>query len=393
MPDKNDKEISNKISITANNFKGAETNTVTNIIEYNSDLHEGEGGGQEPSDNRYKITGTAWIDENSDGKRNDNEERLANIQVMLLNKDANSIVRDPDSGEEKITTTKDDGTYEFNNLENGEYLVLFIYDSLNYNLTEYKKQGIDEALNSDVIDIDITMDGQKKVAEITDIIVIKDGNARDVNIGLCSANKFDLKIDKYIQKITLATPTIGTRVDEYGKGTKLAKVEVLERNVGKSSAVIEYKIAVTNEGTVPGYVNKIVDYLPEKVNFSTELNPDWYLSENGNIYNSSLANTVIKPGETKEVVLIVNIKITEDLLDTLVNSAEIYESYNEQGLKDIDSTVNNKVETEDDMSKAEVIVSLVTGKTTMYLLVALVIMIILGFGAYEIKKRVLNKKI
>ena len=393
LPDKNDKEISNKISISANNFKGAETNTVTNIIEYNSDLHEGEGGGQEPSDNRYKITGTAWMDENSDGKRNDNEERLANIQVMLLNKDANSIVRDPDSGEEKITTTRDDGTYEFNNLENGEYLVLFIYDSLNYNLTEYKKQGIDEALNSDVIDIDITMDGQKKVAAITDIIVIKDGNARDVNIGLCSANKFDLKIDKYIQKITLATPTIGTRVDEYGKGTKLAKVEVLERNVGKSSAVIEYKIAVTNEGTVPGYVNKIVDYLPEKVNFSTELNPDWYLSENGNIYNSSLANTVINPGETKEVVLIVNIKITEDLLDTLVNSAEIYESYNEQGLKDIDSTVNNKVETEDDMSKAEVIVSLVTGKTTMYLLVALVIMIILGFGAYEIKKRVLNKKI
>ena len=393
LEDKEDKEISNKILINANNYAGIETNTVTNIIEYNSDLHEGEGGEQEPSDNRYKITGTAWIDENSDGKRNDNEERLANIQVMLLNKDANSIVRDPDSGKEKITTTKDDGTYEFSNLENGEYLVLFIYDSLNYNLTEYKKQGIDESLNSDVIDIDITMDGQKKVAAITDIIVIKDGNARDVNIGLCSANKFDLKIDKYIQKITLATPTIGTRVDEYGKGTKLAKVEVLERNVGKSSAVIEYKIAVTNEGTVPGYVNKIVDYLPEKVNFSTELNPDWYLSENGNIYNSSLANTVIKPGETKEVVLIVNIKITEDLLDTLVNSAEIYESYNEQGLKDIDSTVNNKVETEDDMSKAEVIVSLVTGKTTMYLLIALVIMIILGFGAYEIKKHVLNKKI
>ena len=392
LSDKNDKEISNKLTISANNLKTVETNTVTNIIEFNPELHE-EGGEQQPSDNRYKITGTAWIDENSDGKRNDNEERLANIQVMLLNKDANSIVRDPDSGEEKITTTRDDGTYEFSNLENGEYLVLFIYDSLNYNLTEYKKQGIDEALNSDVIDIDITIDGQKKVAAITDIIAIKDGNARDINIGLCSANKFDLKIDKYIQKITLATPTIGTRVDEYGKGTKLAKVEVLERNVGKSSAVIEYKIAVTNEGTVPGYANKIVDYLPEKVNFSTELNPDWYLSENGNIYNSSLSNTVIKPGETKEVVLIVNIKITEDLLDTLVNSAEIYESYNEQGLKDIDSTVNNKVETEDDMSKAEVIVSLVTGKTTTYVLMIFAVTTILGFGIYVIKKHVLNKKI
>ena len=78
--------------------------------------------------------------------------------------------------------------------------------------------------------------------------------------------------------------------------------------------MIEYKIVVTNEGAVPGYVKKIVDYLPEELGFNTELNKDWYLSDNGNLYNASLANTVIEPGQSKEVTLIVSKKITENSL-------------------------------------------------------------------------------
>src|SRR5699024_5202757 len=124
-------------------------------------------------------------------------------------------------------------------------------------------------------DVNLTLNGERRIAGITDVLTIDGENVRNIDIGLYTANKFDLRLDKYVNKITLTTPTIGTRVDEYGRDTKVAKVEVLERNVGQSSAVIEYKIAVTNEGSVPGYVSKIVDYLPEKVNFSTELNPDW----------------------------------------------------------------------------------------------------------------------
>ena len=52
----------------------------------------------------------------------------------------------------------------------------------------------------------------------------------------------------------------------------MKKIEVLRQNVDKSSIVIEYKIVVTNEGALPGYVNKIIDYLPKDVNFNTELN-------------------------------------------------------------------------------------------------------------------------
>ena len=390
LSDMNDKEVSMKFNVSARNFEGVDTNTVTNIIEYNSEMHPDDPSN--PTNNRFRITGTAWLDENMDGRRDTEEQTLSDIQVVLLNQNGNALIRDPDTNEEKITTTSENGTYQFDNLPNGDYLVVFIYDSSNYSLTTYQKEGIDESLNSDAIDINLTFNGERRIAGITDVLTINGNNVRDIDIGLYSAEKFDLRLDKYVNKITLTTPTIGTSVYEHNNA-KVAKVEVLGSNLGRSSAVIEYKIVVTNEGSVPGYVNKIVDYLPEKVNFSTDLNTDWYLSDNGNIYNASLENEVINPGESKEVDLIVSIQITEDMIDTLGNSAEIYEYYNEQGLEDIDSTAANEVTTEDDMSSADVVVSIVTGKIVMYTSITLVVIALLGFGIFAIKKHVLNKKV
>ena len=397
LPDENDKEVKTSATIEAFGFEAVTSNEITAIIEYDPNANHSQGGNGGSGSgtnkpNRYRITGTAWIDANGDGERDSSEQKVSNMQVILLNKDTIAIITDPDSGEQKRTTTSDNGTYTFNNLPNGEYVVVFVYDSSNYSLTEYRKEGVNERFNSDAIDVNITIDGERRLAGMTDVLTVDGENVRDIDIGIYTATKFDLRLDKYVNKITLTTPTIGTRVDEYERNTTLGKVEVLERNVGQSSAVIEYKIVVTNEGSVPGYASKIVDYLPDKVNFSTELNPDWYLSENGNIYKSTLADEIINPGESKELTLIISINITEDMLDILENNAEIYESYNEMGLEDIDSTVNNNNSEEDDMGKAEVIVGIVTGAAIMYTAIILVVVTMLGFGIYGIKKYILDKK-
>lgn len=394
LPDKNDKEIENKMTVSALNYDGATTNTVKNVIEYYQTIHDQANNDTpptEPTEERYKITGTAWLDSNKNGKRDTDETLLSNISVLLLNKEDNTIVKDVDTNEPKRTLTGDNGTYEFTNLIQGEYIVIFLYDASRYSLTTYQEKDVDTGLNSDVIDINITVDGVRTIAGTTDVIKILNENARDIDIGLYTAEKFDLKLDKYISKITRTTPSSGTKTYTYNN-SQLAKIEVLGKSLGKSSIVIEYKIVVTNEGAVSGYAKKIVDYLPEGVGFSTELNKDWYLSDNGNVYNASLANELIEPGETKELTLVVTKKITEDSLGNLNNNAEIYESYNEQGLKDMDSTAGNKVQDEDDMSKADIILSIVTGKIIMYTAIALGVIAILGFGIFEIKKRVLDKK-
>ena len=403
LPDNNDKEIRSKILLQSDSMEDIESNEVVNTIEYNQNInHPDTPGTDDPNNpdnpnnpdkpNRYKITGTAWIDSNQDGKRDNEEQTASGIQVYLLNKSKNSIVEDVDTGNKKITETNNSGKYEFSNLEPGQYVVIFVYDSSRYSLTTYQAQGVDTSLNSDAIDINITLDGERRIAAITDTITITNNNARDIDIGMYEANKFDLRLDKCISKVTLSTPTIGTRVDEHND-EKIAQIQVLGSNLGKSTAVVEYKITITNEGSVAGYAKKIVDYLPEEFSFNTELNSDWYLSDNGNIYNSSLENTLIKPGETKELKLILSVNITEDKIGIVTNTAEIYETYNEQGLQDIDSTPANQASDEDDSSKAEIVLGLVTGKIIGYTALVIVVIAILVVGIYQIKKRVLNKKI
>ena len=74
-----------------------------------------------------------------------------------------------------------------------------------------------------------------------------------------------------------------------------------------------------------------------------------------------------------------------------MNTAEIAEVYNEQGLADINSTPANKVETENDFGKAEVILSVGTGGVT-YVIIAIITIAVLGTVAVLIKKNKIDLK-
>lgn len=425
LSDKKDKQVQNKMTVSASGIESKQTNTVTNIIEYHQVTHDKLiSGGKDVTEQTnqakptsstnpstpttptnpsnpttpeitetYKISGTAWIDKNKNGKREESEELLGNLKVMLIYKANNEIVKDKNTKEEKIATTNEKGEYQFENLEPNEYLVIFLYDAAKYNITDYQKEGVDESTNSDAINLKITLDGKQIYAGVANTIKLTDRNQRDIDIGLYLAEKFDLRLDKYIDKITLTTPTIGTRVTTY-QNSKLEKPEILARNVGKSSIIVEYKIIVTNEGQVPGYATKIVDYLPEDMKFNTELNRDWYASDNNHtVYNTSLAEIKLNPGESKELTLVLSLNITEKNMGKIIrNQAEIYESYNEQGLEDFDSKPANKIESEDDLSGADILISVVTGKIVTYTVIALVVISLLIVGIVIIKRKVLTRE-
>lgn len=72
------------------------------------------------------------------------------------------------------------------------------------------------------------------------------------------------------------------------------------------------------------------------------------------------------------------------------NSAEIFETSNNYGLLDIDSTPGNKANDEDDYSIANVVVGVKTGQTVVYILLTAIVLAILGFGVYMIKKKILK---
>lgn len=389
-----EKQIVNSAVMYADAIEKVKLNDVTMYLHYNKDVHDtDEQTPETPENNRYKITGTAWLDSNQNGQRDENETFLSGIEVLLLDKQTSQIVQDVDTKQNKTTTTNGNGYYEFNNLVSDEYLVVFLYESGKYSITEYQKEGVNDNFNSDAVSMKVILNGEQRYAGLTDTIRVTNQNQRNIDIGLYTAEKFDMRLDKYITEITLTTPTIGTHTYTYGN-SQLERVEVLAKNVNKSNIVMKYKIVVTNEGQVAGYVKKIIDYLPEETSFNSEINPNWYISDNNRtVLNTSLENTKINPGESKEVELVLSLSITDENIGNIVNNnAEIYETYNEQGLTDMDSTEANQAEQEDDMSKADIVLSVVTGKIVMYSILGIVILAMLITGIIFIQKKVFKKK-
>lgn len=387
-----EKEITNYAVISGDMFEETTSNSVKAIIEYNKEAHDlVDGPSDKPQkEGRYIISGTAWLDTNSNGQRDEEEQILPGIEVRLLNKNTNEIVKDIDSGVEKITQTSSNGEYRFTNLEAGEYTVIFVYNYAKYDLTNYRVNGVQNSVNSDFINTNMNINGKEQTVAISDLIRIDKENARNIDIGLIESNKSDLRLDKYISKITL---TYGNTVKTYDyEDVKLAKVEIPAKELSNATVIVDYKIVVTNEGAIANYVKKIVDYIPKDMKFNSELNRDWYESTNGDLYNSSLANTKLESGESKEVTLTLTRKMTDKNVGIVNNNAELYEVYNEEGITDIDSTPANKVNGEDDMSAADVVISVKTGDAVIYTaIISVIICTALGISIYYIRKFVLRR--
>ncbi len=385
------KEITNTASVKADGINTLISNEIkhTIVAKQGSDINDPST--DDNVEGTYRISGIAWLDQNKDGKRDEGEQKLAGIPVILLHAENGNIVKDIVTGKDKKQETNEYGEYAFSNLNPGNYMVIFLYDSGKYATTNYKQAGVNDNQNSDAVQVKVVYEGVTRVAGASDTLSVTSENRTNIDIGLVLSPKFDLKLDKVISRITVSDAK-GTDVYDY-KDEKVAKLDLNKKMAVGSSIMIEYKIKVTNEGAVPGYAKKIVDYMPSDMKFSSELNKDWYVANNGtNLYNASLANTLINPGETKEVTLLLTKKITESNMGIVNNTAEIVECSNDLGIADNDSTPGNKVQNEDDMSSADVIIGTKTGEVYMYMVLALIVVGMLGTGIFLIKKKVIGSK-
>lgn len=344
-----------------------------------------DDGDNEEIDLKYKISGFAWEDKNKNGKYDSSEPKLSDIVVKLFDSDSNTIVRDL-KGNNLVVQTDDNGEYIFNNISSGKYLVLFEYDNKNYSVTAYKKDLVSEDVNSDVISKTAHIDGVQKIVAVTDIIEL-DSNKAYVNIGLIKSGKYDMSLNKSISKVIVKYDGFN-KTYEYDR-IKLAKVEIPSKNMNDASIELEYQIEIKNEGDIDGYVDEIIDYLPDGFSFDDKLNKGWSISANGILKNVSLTGILIKSGETKSISLYLTRKLTSDSIGILKNAAEILKSTSIDGMVDIDSVEGNRIQEEDDYSEAELIISVKTGALTYtgIIILAVVILIILKL---LIDKKIIN---
>ena len=179
----------------------------------------------------------------------------------------------------------------------------------------------------------------------------------DQDIEKIKVQSFDLALRKWVTK-TIVIEDGKEQVTETGHQAEdnpeeVVKVELEKSKLDRVVVKFEYKIRVTNEGEVAGYVKEITDYIPEGLRFVAVENPDWE-EKDGKIVTDKLANTLLSPGESTEVSILLTWINREDNMGLKVNVAEISKDYNQYETPDIDSTPNNKVEGEDDIDDAPV---------------------------------------
>ena len=340
---------------------------VEDIVENTGATANGGGSSSSNITKTYKVTGNAWLDENKDGVRDDSEQKMSGITARLVDADTGTII--------KSVTTDSKGAYTFAGIANGNYLVIFDYDTVKYTVTTYQKAGVEVNVNSDAITTKIEQDGRQRNAAVTDRIVVADSSISNIDIGFLYADTFDLALETSITKMTVQNRA-GTDSVEFENAT-LAQMPIAAKHISSSTTYIEYKIKVSNLGEIAGNVKRIVDYIPAGMTFSSTLNPDWYTGTDGNLYTSALADVELQPGESREVKLVLTKQMTEDNTGNVNNIAEIAEDYNIYGVSDTNSTPLNKAQGENDMSSADAIITVKTGEVFIYISV-IITSVILG---------------
>ena len=335
-----------------------------------------------PTDKTYSISGTAWLDENEDGIKDEKEKLLKGILVKIkqINKDNVAEYLKGEDGKEITAITDNDGKYEFKELKAGKYIIEFEYNTKTYKLTP--------VTNKDSVPTAPTT--SKGTTVKTDTLNVTNGNIENINIGLVLNSKFDLELNKYITKVTVQNNS-GTTEYNYNN-EQLAKVEIKAKQMASSTVLVEYQIEVKNNGAVPGTATVIADYLPKGLKFNSEMNTNWYQGTDGNLYTEELKDIMLEPGESKQVKLVLTKAMTSNSTGTFTNAAEIYEDKNDFGLVDTNSTPANKEQKENDYSTAELIISTATGSPMMYIGIIITSMLILGGGIYLINKKVILEK-
>ena len=390
-----EKTVTNFATVSSEEIEERETNSITHIVEASeksivasklqSSSSSSASGTNTNIAKTYKLTGTAWLDSNKDGMRSIGEELLTGIVVRLVNSETGVI--------QNSTTTDSNGTYTFSGITNGNYLVIFEYDTVKYTVTSYKKDGVEINVNSDAITTKLEQDGRTRNGAITDVITIANGSVSGIDIGLVLADTFDLKLDKAITKVTTQSAK-GTVTDEYNN-VKFAKTEVAAKHLSGATVYVEYAITVSNIGDVSGYAKKIIDYMPEGMTFnsSLEANSDWYTGSDGNLYSTALANRELKTGESATLKLVLTKQMTTENTGLVNNLAEVYEDYNIYGISDTNSVPANKAQGENDLGLADIAILIKTGESFIYVSV-IITTILLGsiviFIAYN--KIVLGKR-
>lgn len=329
-----------------------------------------------------------WVMYDKDGKETTDVKNAVKLTTDYLSKEQGEarMAANSELKENPALLTAFDGTKEISDT-NPDYADVKIA----FKVTE--PNGSSKIL---VNSAQITDDTDKNGKDVDDIDSTPDkwvDGEDDQDKEYIKLTEFDLALRKWVTQAIVIENGKETVTQTGHKAEddpeQVVKVELNRKKLNSVTVKFRYSIRVTNEGDIAGYAKQIKDYIPEGLKFDAKDNPDWKDEGNNIITTRKLENTLLQPGQSAEVEVLLTWKNNKNNLGLKVNTAEISEDYNEKHVHDKDSTPNNKVPGEDDIDDAPVLLSISTGAAKLYIALSCTVLITLAGGIVLIKKFVL----
>lgn len=324
----------------------------------------------------YEISGKAWNDLNKNGIYETNETVLKNVIVKLFDLNTKRII--------KTTKSNDNGDYLFTELENGEYTVLYEYDTVKYSPTVFKAKSENDTNISEAIETNIVNNEINSSIAVTDAVKINFKSKEAQNLGLIENTNFDLELTTEVEKVEeVGKVTTNKKFVVEENKDKTIKEQKIKTTKDKDKLEITYKVKLLNKGEIKGTALKIGGKLPKNIKFAPEKNPDWII-DGEKIYTTAFSHLMLKTGEEKTVKLVAEInEFKEHEFDL-----EILEDKSENGAKDINSNINNNNLYENDYIKNKIHI---TKDKNLFIIITM-ILVITVVGTIFILKNVNSKK-
>ena len=320
-------------------------------------------------------------------------EHDTNVEYMWKMYDENDEETDEVEKAVKVKT-------EYLSKENGEENLIKAYDGETLDYKDIKIAFKVKDPNSN----EIIITNQAQISEDTDEegkdVEDRDSTPNEWNEGEddqdvehVKVEYFDLALLKYVTKVILIENGKQTVTETGYNGLEdpepEVKVELHRKKLNEVVVKFGFGIKITNEGDIPGYATEIKDHVPEGLRFVAEDNPDWTDEGNNIITTRKLEGTLLQPGESAVVEVILTWINGNNNLGLKTNIAEISEDKNEYGIPDRDSTPDNFVDEEDDQDHAKVLLAVETGRPQTYFTLTLGLLTIVLVGVVLIKKFVI----
>lgn len=317
----------------------------------------------------FEIGGKAWIDTNKNGIYENTEKLLPYITVKLLDNDKKRII--------STTETDKNGQYKFEKIPNGNYSVIFEYESEKYDTTIYKKNNLDKNV-SGAISSKITNGAEEKTIAVSDGININFQSKTGTDLGLKKKSEYDLSLKSKIVNVKLIDKNeIDSENPKVKKEYSINNiindevVSIFKNGLKENEALlVTYDVNVINEGTKE---SKIISVKKTKRESEKIYDKNWSISNDIIQTKIPEKEQIIKPENTKTIQF-KTIYTNEDFKND-GNVEEKFEilSAEYNGGVDADSTANNNIATEDDMSHNMLILDKSRYKNTIIILFSVII--------------------